>query len=109
MIPALPSTSASSDPESTTLVVYTPLTTDNSMTEHLPATRSPILYQDSLPEANIVTDIDGPLRNGGATDGGDYSWYCCQCGDGPHDYTVVPGCPMCDHHRCTSCTIVPRK
>ena len=99
----------SSGPGSTTLVAYTPLTTDNSMTEHLPATRSPILCRDSLSEANIVSDIDGPLRNEKATDGGDYSWYCCQCNDGPHDYTVVPGCPTCDHHRCTSCVIVPRK
>ena len=95
----------SSNPESTTLVAYTPSTTDNSMM----ATRSPILCRDSLSDANIVSDIGGPLRNEKATDSRDYGWYCCQCNDGLQDCTVVPGCAMCGHYRCTNCTIVPRK
>lgn len=32
-----------------------------------------------------------------------FYWYCCQCGDGPNNYTIQIGCCVCWHSRCSSC------
>lgn len=32
-------------------------------------------------------------------------WYCGNCGDGPHNYTLNPGCIACGHARDGCCTV----
>ncbi|KAL5384486.1 hypothetical protein DPSP01_005284 [Paraphaeosphaeria sporulosa] len=31
-------------------------------------------------------------------------WYCCNCGDGPHNIKLDTGCSSCGQTRCGSCT-----
>lgn len=38
-----------------------------------------------------------------------YTWFCCQCGDGPSTVKYVPACTECYHTRCCSCTVITSK
>jgi hypothetical protein len=34
-----------------------------------------------------------------------YVWFCSNCGDGPHNITIVASCIRCNHTRCSCCVV----
>ena len=69
----------------------------------LPLTRENLAMHDFNRPAH-TTPPQAP-----ADGGKEYAWYCCNCGYGPWDYYVHPGCSSCcNHNRCVRCNVVEK-
>lgn len=90
-------------------VDFTDVSSDANLTFqfHSP-TASATSHFEGIPDMNVMPAVHGLIIDGQPADGG-LVWYCCQCGDGPNNISLVTGCPMCGHRRCSSCNIEPQK
>ena len=92
---------------SATLADASPKTSDGITRPH-PIAPLATFCGGGLLGTNLTTDIHGLASYEQPTEG-EYDWYCCNCGDGPYYVGVSLGCATCNHWKCGSCAIEPRK
>jgi hypothetical protein len=90
-------------------VDFTDVSSDVSLTFQRPSpTASATTRLEGIPDMNVTPAVHGLVINGHPADGGS-NWYCCQCGDGPNNMSLITGCCMCGHNKCGCCLIEPQK